>query len=120
MGGREVGYLSHQLPGYRVVTNDMHRAYLEGAWRVPPGSIDPNPGLTAVPMFEAAAEGKVRALWIACTNPAVSMPDTKVSQEGLRRADLVIVQDCYYPTETAEYADVLAPRGAVGVKSKAQ
>ena len=114
MGGREVGYLSHQLPGYRVVTNDMHRAYLEGAWRVPPGSIDPNPGLTAVPMFEAAAEGKVRALWIACTNPAVSMPDTKVSQEGLRRADLVIVQDCYYPTETAEYADVLAPRGAVG------
>ena len=116
MGGREVGYLSHQLPGYRVVTNDMHRAYLEGAWRVPPGSIDPKPGLTAVPMFEAAAEGKVRALWITCTNPAVSMPDTKVSQEGLRRADLVIVQDCYYPTETAEYADVLLPAAQWGEK----
>ena len=116
MGGREVGYLSHQLPGYRVVTNDMHRAYLEGAWRVPPGSIDPNPGLTAVPMFEAAAEGKVRALWIACTNPAVSMPDTKVSQAGLRRADLVIVQDCYYPTETSEYADVILPAAQWGEK----
>ena len=116
MGGREVGYLSHQLPGYRVVTNDMHRAYLEGAWRVPPGSIDQNPGLTAVPMFEAAAAGKVRALWIACTNPAVSMPDTKVSQAGLRRADLVIVQDCYYPTETAEYADVLLPAAQWGEK----
>ena len=116
MGGREVGYLAHQLPGYRVVTNDMHRAYLEGAWRVPPGSIDPNPGLTAVPMFEAAAEGKVRALWIACTNPAVSMPDTKVSQAGLRRADLVIVQDCYYPTETSEYADVILPAAQWGEK----
>ena len=116
MGGREVGYLAHQLPGYRVVTNDMHRAYVEGAWRLPPGSIDAKPGLTAVPMFEAAAKGDVRALWIACTNPAVSMPDTKVSQEGLRRADLVIVQDCYYPTETAEYADVLLPAAQWGEK----
>ena len=116
MGGREVGYLSHQLPGYRVVTNDMHRAYLEGAWRIPPGSIDPEPGLTAVPMFEAAAAGDVRALWIVCTNPAVSMPDTKVSQAGLKRADLVIVQDCYYPTETAEYADVLLPAAQWGEK----
>ena len=75
-----------------------------------------NPGLTAVPMFEAAAAGKVRALWIACTNPAVSMPDTKVSQEGLRRADLVIVQDCYYPTETSEYADVILPAAQWGEK----
>lgn len=116
MGGREVGYLSHQLPGYRVVTNDMHRAYLEGAWRIPPGSIDPEPGLTAVPMFEAASSGDVRALWIVCTNPAVSMPDTKVSQAGLKRADLVIVQDCYYPTETAEYADVLLPAAQWGEK----
>ena len=116
MGGREVGYLSHQLPGYRVVTNDMHRAYLEGAWRIPPGSIDPEPGLTAVPMFEAAAAGDVRALWIVCTNPAVSMPDTKASQAGLKRADLVVVQDCYYPTETAEYADVLLPAAQWGEK----
>ena len=116
MGGREVGYLSHQLPGYRVVTNDMHRAYLEGAWRIPPGSIDPEPGLTAVPMFEAAAAGDVRSLWIVCTNPAVSMPDTKVSQAGLKHADLVIVQDCYYPTETAEYADVLLPAAQWGEK----
>lgn len=116
MGGREVGYLSHQLPGYRVVTNDMHRAYLEGAWRIAPGSIDPEPGLTAVPMFEAAAAGDVRALWIVCTNPAVSMPDTKVTQAALKRADLVIVQDCYYPTETAEYADVLLPAAQWGEK----
>ncbi len=116
MGGREVGYLSHQLPGYRVVTNDMHRAYLEGAWRIPPGSIDPNPGLTAVSMFEAAAAGDVRALWIVCTNPAVSMPDTQVSQSGLKRADLVVVQDCYYPTETTEYADVLLPAAQWGEK----
>ena len=116
MGGREVGYLSHQLPGYRAVTNDMHRAYLEGAWRIPPGSIDPEPGLTAVPMFEAAAKGDIRALWIAGTNPAVSMPDTKISQAGLKRADLVIVQDCYSPTETAEYADVLLPAAQWGEK----
>ena len=44
------------------------------------------------------------------------MPDTKVSQAGLKRADLVIVQDCYYPTETAEYADVLFPAAQWGEK----
>ena len=116
MGGREVGYLAHQLPGYRVVTDDMHRAYMEGAWRLPPGSIDAKPGLTAVPMFEAAAKGDVHALWVACTNPAVSMPDTTVAQAGLRRASLVIVQDCYYPTETTAYADVLLPAAQWGEK----
>ncbi|RKU31398.1 nitrate reductase catalytic subunit [Candidatus Poribacteria bacterium] len=116
MGGREVGYLSHQLPGYRSVSNEMHRAYLEGAWRIPPNSIDENPGLTAVPMFEAAAQGNLKALWIACTNPAVSMPDTKIAQEGLSRAELVIVQDCYHPTETTKYADVLLPAAQWGEK----
>ena len=62
MGGREVGYLSHQLPGYRFVESESHRAYLEGAWGVGPGSISPEPGLSAVPMFEAASRGDIRAL----------------------------------------------------------
>ncbi len=116
MGGREVGYLSHQLPGHRLVANDAHRAYLEGAWGIRPGGISTEPGLTAVPMFQAAAEGAIRAMWIAATNPAVTMPDVKVAREGLRRAELVIVQDCYFPTETAEFADVLLPVAQWGEK----
>jgi len=116
MGGREVGYLSHQLPGYRFVTNISHRSALERAWGVPSRCIAPQPGLTAVPMFEAASQGRTHALWIAGTNPAVSMPDTKIAQAGLRRAELVIVQDCYYPTETTAYADILLPVAQWGEK----
>ena len=114
MGGREVGYLSHQLPGYRVVTNDMHRAYLEGAWRVPPGSIDSKPGLTAVPMFEAAAEGKVRALWIACTNPAVSMPDTRGITRRTAACGLGHRAGLLLPDGDRGIRRRAAPRGTVG------
>jgi ferredoxin-nitrate reductase len=117
MGGREVGYLSHQLPGYRRVADAEHRQEVERHWELAPGSIRSEPGMTAGEMFEAAADGRLKALWIAGTNPAVSMPDVSVAQAGLRRAGLVVVQDCYYPTETAEYADVLLPAAQWGEKA---
>ena len=41
MGGREVGGLSHMLPGYRSVENPQHRDEVERHWGVPFGSIAP-------------------------------------------------------------------------------
>ena len=67
-------------------------------------------------MFDAAARGELDVLWVACTNPAVSMPDLNVVQEGLRQTPLVVVQDCLKDTETAEYADVLLPAATWGEK----
>src|ERR1700747_3145159 len=58
MGGRVVGLLSHQVPGYRFVDNADPRRELETAWRLPPGSIQATPGLTAVEMFRALEKGK--------------------------------------------------------------
>ncbi|MBI3025633.1 MAG: molybdopterin-dependent oxidoreductase [Candidatus Tectomicrobia bacterium] len=119
MGGREVGYLSHQLPGYRFVANESHRAYLEGARGISPGGIASRAGLSAIRLFQAAAQGKIKALWVAATNPAVTLPDVKVAREGLRKAEFVIVQDCYFPTETAamgrkgaDHDEQRAPGGA--------
>ncbi|MEM8782106.1 MAG: nitrate reductase [Planctomycetota bacterium] len=117
MGGREVGYLGHQLPGYRKVADAAHRAEIEEAWSLTPGSIAAEPGLTAVPMFEAAAAGKVDALWVACTNPAVSMPDANTTKRALRDTPLVIVQDITSRSETAVYADVLLPACQWGEKA---
>jgi ferredoxin-nitrate reductase len=51
----------------------------------------------------------VRAVWIVATNPAVSMPDPDLVERALRKADLVVVQDAYHPTDTTEFADVLLP-----------
>ena len=109
MGGRETGGLSHLLPGYRQITDDAARAEVERHWELAPGTIAPRPGRAAIEIFEGLAAGEVRAVWIVCTNPAASMPDTDVVERALRQADLVIVQDAYHPTETTAFADILLP-----------
>ena len=117
MGGREAGGLSHILPGYRLVKNPEHRATLEQAWHVPEGSINPVPGLSAWEMIEGLEQGKVGLLWVAATNPAVSMPDIERTKAALKKSPFTICQDAYYPTETAAYAHVLLPAAQWGEKS---
>jgi ferredoxin-nitrate reductase len=109
MGGREVGGLSHMLPGYRSVEELKHREEVERFWRVPRGRIASKPGLPALEQFEALAQGKLKAIWILCTNPAVSAPDIDLIEKALRQAELVVVQDAYHPTATSRFAHVLLP-----------
>jgi assimilatory nitrate reductase catalytic subunit len=116
MGGRESGLLAHQLPGYRFVEDAAHRSEVEAFWGCRPGAISARPGLTAVEMFRALEKGQVKALWIAGTNPAVSLPDLHHIRRALQRAQLVVVQDVYHPTETTRLADVLLPVAQWGEK----
>jgi ferredoxin-nitrate reductase len=116
MGGREAGLLAHQLPGYRFVEDAGHRAELEQAWHQPAGSIRPASGLTAVEMFRALEKGTLKAIWIAATNPVVSLPDLHQVRRALARAELVVAQDAYHPTETTLAADVLLPAAQWGEK----
>ena len=71
MGGREVGGMANLLSGHRDLANAAHRAEVAALWGVP--EVPATPGRTAVEMFEAAADGQVKALWIVCTNPAQSL-----------------------------------------------
>lgn len=116
MGGREAGLLCHQLPGYRFVEDAGHRAELEKFWDRPPGSIAPAPGRTAVEMFRDLEKGKLKAIWIAGTNPMVSIPDLHQVRRAFQKAKLVIVQDACHPTETTQHADVLLPAAQFGEK----
>ena len=109
MGGREAGGLAHTLPGHRVVANPEHRREMEAFWGVPAGSISAKAGLTAVEMFEAMHEGSVKAVWVVATNPVASMPNSARVRQALAKAELVVVQDAYHPTETTEMAHVLLP-----------
>jgi assimilatory nitrate reductase catalytic subunit len=109
MGGRETGGLSHLLPGYRSVADADDRAVVERSWGVPAGRIAPRPGRPALEIFEGLAAGDVKAVWILCTNPAASMPEPSLVAQALSRAELVIVQDAYHPTETTRFADILLP-----------
>lgn len=109
MGGREAGLLSHQLPGYRTVEHADHRREVEACWRRDAGVISPRPGLTAIEMFRALERGQLKAIWIAGTNPMVSLPDLHQARRALQKAMLVVVQDAYHPTETTDFAHVLLP-----------
>ncbi|WP_066379918.1 molybdopterin oxidoreductase family protein [Anabaena sp. CA = ATCC 33047] len=109
MGGREAGGLAHLLPGYRLVKNPQHRAEVEDFWQLKRGQISPHAGLTAWEMITGLETGIVGLLWIAATNPAVSMPDLERTKKALLRSPFTIYQDAYYPTETSAYAHVLLP-----------
>ncbi len=116
MGGREAGLMANALPGYRTVENADHRREVEEFWGRRRGSIAAGPGLTAVEMFRALEKGQVKALWVAATNPAVSLPDLHQVRRALGKAQLVVVQDAYHPTETTRFADVLLPAAQWGEK----
>jgi ferredoxin-nitrate reductase len=109
MGGREAGGLAHILPGYRVVKNPQHRQELEALWGLNPGQISPHAGRDAYSMIRGLEQGEVGLLWIAATNPAVSMPDLERTKAALRKSPFTVYQDAYYPTETADYAHLLLP-----------
>lgn len=107
MGGRAVGYMSTGLPGLRTVTHPQQRAEIEKIWAC--GKISPRAGLDAVRMFEAIERGELRALWVAGTNPLVTMPNASQTRRALEKLELLVVQDCYHPTETTQLAHVLLP-----------
>jgi ferredoxin-nitrate reductase len=117
MGGREAGGLSHILPGYRLVKNPDHRQQVEQLWQLAPGSISPEPGLAAWEMMLALEQQQVGLLWIAATNPAVSMPDINRTKAALAQSPFTVYQDAYYPTETAAFAHVLLPAAQWGEKT---
>ena len=111
MGGREAGGLAHLLPGYRTVTSADDRAELRRLWQIPddlPG-ISPAPGLAATELVGALEAGQIKAVWFVATNPAVSLPDAGRFAAALRRADLVVCQDAYHPTETSALAHYVLP-----------
>ncbi len=114
MGGREVGGLANLLSAHRDLANPEHRTEVARLWGV--DSVPAAPGKSAVEMFEAAADGQIKALWIACTNPAQSMPDQATVRRALERAEFVVVQEAFATTATCAYADLLLPATTWGEK----
>src|SRR4029079_8583322 len=107
MGGREGGGMANLLSAHRDRANCEHRAAVAALGGVDADTIPATPGKTAVEMFDALADGTIRMVWIACTNPAQSLPAQKRVHAALAKAELVVVQDAYRTIATARHADVL-------------
>ncbi len=114
MGGREVGGMANLLSAHRDLGNAAHRAEVAALWGV--ADVPATPGKTAVELFQAAADGEIKALWIACTNPAQSMPNQATVRRALERAEFVVVQEAFASTATCAYADLLLPATTWGEK----
>ena len=115
MGGREVGGLANMLAAHLELEDPAHRAAVRDFWRSP--TIAARPGLKAVDMFRAAADGRIKALWILATNPAASMPEADAVAAALAACPFVVVSDVTARTDTARRADVLLPAAGWGEKS---
>lgn len=107
MGGREVGGLSTMLAAHRNIANDQHRKEVEGFWGGT--TISDKPGLTATEMIEAIERDELKAIWIVCTNPSVSLPDAKRVEAALKKARFVVVQDISDKSDTLAFADLILP-----------
>ncbi|SMO47787.1 nitrate reductase [Gracilimonas mengyeensis] len=107
MGGREVGGMASLLSSHRDLGNAEHRKEVAKRWGV--DSIPAEPGYTATQMFEALRNGDMKAIWIICTNPVVSLPNSALVDEALEKAKFVIVQDISKRSETVDYADLVLP-----------
>ena len=115
MGGREVGGLANMLACHLSLENAEHRRAVQDFWGAP--AMPTAAGLKAVDLFQACREGKIKALWIMSTNPAVSLPDAANVREAIRVCPFVVVSDIQEDTDTTRLANVLLPAAAWGEKS---
>ena len=113
MGGREVGGMATTLAAH-MDFDSASRARLARFWGA--AQVADGPGLTAVEMFEAVRAGRIRALWIMATNPAVSLPQAARAREALAACPFVVVSDCMAETDTTAFAQVKLPALAWGEK----
>ncbi len=113
MGGREVGGLANQLAAHmEIVPESIER--VARFWNAP--NITHRPGLKAVEMFDAVRDGRIKAIWIMATNPAVSLPEADRVVAALKKCEFVVVSDNTRHTDTAQLAHVLLPAAAWGEK----
>jgi assimilatory nitrate reductase catalytic subunit len=106
-GGREHGQKCDQLPGYRKIDNPAHVEVISKIWGISPDQM-PGVGVSAYEMFELMLNKTIRGLYLLCSNPAVSAPNSNHVRAALKELDFMVVSD-FFLSESAEYADVIVP-----------
>ena len=114
MGGREVGALANTLAAHLDWDRPEDVALLRRYWAAP--NLAAAPGLKAVDLFRAIGDGRIKAVWIIATNPAVSLPEAAGVRAALARCPCVVVSDCMRENDTADFAHIRLPALAWGEK----
>jgi predicted molibdopterin-dependent oxidoreductase YjgC len=104
-GLMDAGCLPDELPGGVRLDDARHRTTIEDVWGTP---IPTEPGLSLMEAFEAALDGRVKAMYVLGENPSAKLPNSAVVQDALRGLEFLVVQDIFL-SETAEKAHVVLP-----------
>ena len=112
-GASDAGLIPMVYPDYQSVEDLGVRGFFETLWGV---ALDPEKGLTAVEIINAAAAGTIKGMYVQGENPAMSDPDLNHARSALANLEHLVVQDLFL-TETAFHADVVLPASAFAEKA---
>lgn len=104
-GMADMGTQPHQGAGYFDVTQPEYIKMYEDFYGV---SLPAHAGLKIPDMYDAALEGKLKALWVMGEDLMQTDPNTNKVHASLEKLDLLVVQEIFM-TETARIADVVLP-----------
>lgn len=111
-GNADMGAMPNLLTGYQPLDDQEVRDRFAADWdRLPPEE----PGLTIPEMIDAAAEGRIRGLWIQGEDVVQSDPNEHHVRDALQRLDFLVVQELFL-SETARYADLILPTAAAALE----
>ncbi|QGQ48428.1 assimilatory nitrate reductase catalytic subunit NasC [Metabacillus sediminilitoris] len=106
-GAREHGQKADQLPGYRSIENEEHRAYIANVWGVKKEDL-PRKGVSAFEVFKKIDQGEITGMLLMCSNPVVSNPNANFVKAALKKLKFLVAVDLFI-SETAQYADLILP-----------
>jgi anaerobic selenocysteine-containing dehydrogenase len=104
------------LLGGRAFTDPAERAEVAGILRIEESCIPDRPSWAYDQIVAGIREGTIKALWIVATNTAHSWIHQSEVRDLLGRLDVLVVQDLYPTTETAQLADIVLPAAGWGEK----
>jgi len=103
-----MGALPDTYTAYRPVSDDTVARSFEEAWGVP---LSREKGYTIPQMFDAAVDGRLKAMWIFGEDVAQTDPNTTHVVHALESLEFLVCQDIF-ETETTKFADVILPASA--------
>jgi formate dehydrogenase major subunit len=104
-GSSDMGALPDTYTAYRPVGDESVATMFEQAWGV---DLPREKGYTIPQMFDAAVDGKLKAMYIFGEDVAQTDPDTTHVEAALRSLDFLVCQEIFENTTTA-FADVILP-----------
>ena len=112
-GAADMGCQPHQGAGYLDVTNPEYHSLYEDFYHA---KLPLHAGLKIPQMYDAALNGKLKALWLMGEDNVQTDPNTQHVVSALSKLDLLVVQEIFM-TETAKLAHVVLPASSFLEKS---